>query len=492
MRMNICAFPSARSTSRTLQLLRSAHSTRRRSPTVAPLSQITCSSILYAAAAAAAAMSTSKRNIDATLTSAGAGEASSSEAQQVRASKRQAVSPIRGAEENGAAKGTALAEAEDAAELDEEAMIAAAMEAEHQDAKDRSDLTPAKTEPSSSSSSSSSAAKASTAAPLSSDLTLAIGNDALEVERRTMHAEWFRRLEKDMRAPSFEKLKAFLASEAKSGKVIYPPPDLIHSWSRLTPPSKVKVVIIGQDPYHGPGQACGMSFSVPKGVPVPPSLKNIYKELRAQYGAGFAVPTHGCLDGWAKQGVLLLNACLTVRAHAAASHHGQGWEPFTRQVIKSIAADAARSIGKSPDAKVTPSSSAGSGSSSSAPSKGNSTITSFFGKPKNAKAPSSSPGSKSEEKTSSSAQGGGTGSGVVFLAWGAPAAKTLAEAGVTSSSPNVLVLKSAHPSPLSAHKGFFRAAAAPRVGDSLFEEANRWLTVPARRGPNGGIRWADL
>ncbi|CEH13685.1 uracil-dna glycosylase [Ceraceosorus bombacis] len=153
-----------------------------------------------------------------------------------------------------------------------------------------------------------------------------------------------------------------------------------------------------------------------------------------------------CLDGWAKQGVLLLNACLTVRAHAAASHHGQGWEPFTRQVIKSIAADAARSIGKSPDAKVTPSSFAGSGSgsSSSAPSKPNSTITSFFGKPKNAKATLSSDESKSEEKTLSSAQGVGRGGGVVFLAWGAPAAKTLAEAGVTSSSPNVLKFPNNH------------------------------------------------
>jgi uracil-DNA glycosylase len=96
--------------------------------------------------------------------------------------------------------------------------------------------------------------------------------------------------------------------------VIYPPEHLIHSWSTVTPLARVKVVIVGQDPYHGPGQACGHSFSVPKGVAVPGSLKNIYKELSQEFppggDAGFTPPKHGNLDGWAKQGVLMLNACL--------------------------------------------------------------------------------------------------------------------------------------------------------------------------------------
>ena len=134
-------------------------------------------------------------------------------------------------------------------------------------------------------------------------------DDPLALERTTMNKEWFDRLEPAMRQDSFAKLKQFLDGEKRAGRTIYPPPHLIHSWSRTTPLEQVKVVIVGQDPYHQPGQACGHSFSVPMGIAVPASLRNIYKELSTEY-PDFAPPKHGCLEGWAKQGVLLLNACL--------------------------------------------------------------------------------------------------------------------------------------------------------------------------------------
>jgi uracil-DNA glycosylase len=114
-----------------------------------------------------------------------------------------------------------------------------------------------------------------------------------KVEEETMDREWFNRLKGEMEKPYFVKLKSFLREESSKGKVIYPPANLIHSWSRLTPLSTVKVVILGQDPYHGPNQACGHSFSVAKGVPIPGSLRNIYKELSNEYGAAFKAPQHG-------------------------------------------------------------------------------------------------------------------------------------------------------------------------------------------------------
>lgn len=134
-------------------------------------------------------------------------------------------------------------------------------------------------------------------------------DDPWLLERTTMNSAWFQRLEPAMRQDSFLKLKAFLDVEKKAGKTIYPPPHLIYNWSRMTPLETIKVVIVGQDPYHQPGQACGLSFSVPMGKAVPASLQNIYKELKAEY-PDFVAPKHGCLDGWARQGVLLLNACL--------------------------------------------------------------------------------------------------------------------------------------------------------------------------------------
>jgi len=130
-------------------------------------------------------------------------------------------------------------------------------------------------------------------------------------------------------------LKAFLQKEKQEGKVIFPPGSLIFNAFNHTPFDNVKVVILGQDPYHGNGQAHGLSFSVQKGVNVPPSLRSIYKELQSDI-PGFVVPQHGELTKWADQGVLLLNATLTVRKGEPASHHKKGWEIFTDQTIKTL------------------------------------------------------------------------------------------------------------------------------------------------------------
>jgi len=129
------------------------------------------------------------------------------------------------------------------------------------------------------------------------------------------------------------KLRSFLQSQQEQKRLIYPENGLIFNAFEHTPFNKVKVVIIGQDPYHGANQAHGLSFSVQKGVPIPPSLQNIFKELHAEY-PDFQFPKHGDLSSWADQGVLLLNATLTVEASKAGSHQNQGWEQFTDQVIQ--------------------------------------------------------------------------------------------------------------------------------------------------------------
>jgi len=147
-----------------------------------------------------------------------------------------------------------------------------------------------------------------------------------------MEASWLERLQPEFEKPYMKKLQAFLAQELKAGAVVYPPFELIFNAFCQTPFDQAKVVIIGQDPYHGPGQAHGLSFSVPKGVPPPPSLQNIFKELRGD--VGIPPPPHGCLLEWAEQGVLLLNATLTVRANEPKSHHGMGWEVFTDRVVQ--------------------------------------------------------------------------------------------------------------------------------------------------------------
>ena len=145
--------------------------------------------------------------------------------------------------------------------------------------------------------------------------------------------DWAPRLAGEYSKPYYRELYRFVHDEYAS-KLIYPPAGDIFNAFHLTPLSKIKVVIIGQDPYHEPGQAHGLSFSVKKGVEIPPSLENIYKELHED--TGFVIPDHGDLTSWAEQGVLLLNAVLTVRAHAAASHRNKGWEQFTDAVIRIV------------------------------------------------------------------------------------------------------------------------------------------------------------
>lgn len=146
--------------------------------------------------------------------------------------------------------------------------------------------------------------------------------------------EWKELLKEEFEKEYFANLVNFIKKEKQDGKTIYPPGSKIFNAFELTPVSKVKVVILGQDPYHGAGQAHGLSFSVPDGVTPPPSLKNIYKEIESDLGV--KVTKNGNLENWATQGVFLLNAILTVRASEAASHSKIGWEKFTDAVIKSI------------------------------------------------------------------------------------------------------------------------------------------------------------
>ena len=146
--------------------------------------------------------------------------------------------------------------------------------------------------------------------------------------------DWKELLKEEFAKPYFEELTSFVRGEYGSG-VVYPAGRNIFRAFDCCPVDKIKVVIIGQDPYHGPGQANGLCFSVGEGVPFPPSLRNILQEVHTDVGA--PIPTSGELERWAEQGVLLLNAVLTVRAHEAASHAGRGWERFTDAVVKAIA-----------------------------------------------------------------------------------------------------------------------------------------------------------
>ena len=146
-----------------------------------------------------------------------------------------------------------------------------------------------------------------------------------------IEASWKQLLASEFSASYFQEIKSFLVEEKKAGKVIYPKGSLIFNAFDSTPVDQVKVVILGQDPYHGPGQAMGLSFSVPQGVAVPASLKNIYKELHQD--VGMDIPQHGDLSSWAKQGVFLLNAMLTVEHRQAGSHKKIGWQKFTLSLI---------------------------------------------------------------------------------------------------------------------------------------------------------------
>ena len=197
--------------------------------------------------------------------------------------------------------------------------------------------------------------------------------------------------------PYLAKLSAFLAAEQARGERVFPLAPVRFAALALTPPDAVKVVILGQDPYHGEGQAHGLSFSVPPGVRIPPSLRNIFKELAGDLG--IAPAAHGHLRHWAEQGVLLLNTTLTVRAGAAASHAGQGWERLTDAIVRVV------------DAADAP---------------------------------------------------------TVFLLWGAHAQRKAAFVDTARH----LVLRSAHPSPLAAHGGFF--------GSRPFSQANAFLASHGR------------
>ena len=144
---------------------------------------------------------------------------------------------------------------------------------------------------------------------------------------------WERALKEEFHKDYYKKLYSFVKSEYQS-HIVYPSADKLFTALHLTPLESVRAVILGQDPYHEPGQAMGMSFSVPEGVEIPPSLKNIYKEIHEDVGE--KIPDTGDLTKWAEQGVLLLNAVLTVREHEANSHKGKGWEEFTDAIIKAV------------------------------------------------------------------------------------------------------------------------------------------------------------
>ena len=151
-----------------------------------------------------------------------------------------------------------------------------------------------------------------------------------------IESSWKDALAEEFEKPYFASLVRFLHEEKAAGKVIYPPGSLIFRAFELTPVDQVKVVILGQDPYHNPGEAMGLSFSVPDGVRMPPSLRNIYKEIETDLG--IPMSGHTNLEGWARQGVLLLNSFLTVEAGRAASHRDIGWQAFTDAVISYLSA----------------------------------------------------------------------------------------------------------------------------------------------------------
>ncbi len=154
--------------------------------------------------------------------------------------------------------------------------------------------------------------------------------------RRPVHLEasWLRELGQEFEQAHMRGLSAFLREQRAAGKRIYPPAGKIFNALDSTPFEQVRVVILGQDPYHGPGQAHGLCFSVPPGIAIPPSLQNIHKELRADLGCD--TPGHGNLQAWAERGVLLLNAVLTVEARRPASHQGRGWETFTDSIVSRL------------------------------------------------------------------------------------------------------------------------------------------------------------
>lgn len=219
--------------------------------------------------------------------------------------------------------------------------------------------------------------------------------------KSVVKTDWNPLLRDQFDQPYWRKLQEFVHEE-RQRHTVYPPVSEVFAALHLTPYAETKVVILGQDPYHGPGQAHGLCFSVRGGVQVPPSLVNILAELESDLGC--PVPSHGNLESWARQGVLLLNTTLTVREHQAASHQKHGWETFTDRVIEVVSAK--------------------------------------------------------EEP-------------VVFILWGSPARR---KRSLIDTSRHTII-ESAHPSPLSAHRGFF--------GSRPFSRANAALAVAGR----GGVDW---
>ncbi len=207
-----------------------------------------------------------------------------------------------------------------------------------------------------------------------------------------LEPSWKARVGEYLARPDMQALSEFLRAELRAGKTIYPPPKKIFAALDTTPFEQVKVVLIGQDPYHGPGQAHGLCFSVLPGVPIPPSLENMLKEIESDIG--IRRPEHGCLISWARQGVLLLNSVLTVERGKPESHKGKGWEGFTDAVVDHL----------------------------------------------------------NREREN-----------LVFLLWGSYAQQK----GKLVDGRRHLVLKAPHPSPLSAHRGFF--------GCGHFSKVNMWL-----------------
>ncbi len=222
-------------------------------------------------------------------------------------------------------------------------------------------------------------------------------------ERIKLEESWKAALLDEFNQPYMQSIGDFLRAEKAAGKQIYPPGSLIFNALNSTPLPNVRVVIIGQDPYHGPGQAHGLCFSVLPGVPVPPSLQNIFKELKRDLNID--PPNHGCLQEWANQGVLLLNTSLTVEQGLAGSHARLGWQTFTDRIIS---------------------------------------VVSHYGEQ------------------------------VVFLLWGSHAQSKLP----LIDAERHLVLKSAHPSPLSAHRGF--------LGNGHFSQTNQYLQAHGKTP----IEWA--
>lgn len=219
-----------------------------------------------------------------------------------------------------------------------------------------------------------------------------------------LHSSWKAVLMDEFSKIYMQDLKQFLLQQKHNHKNIFPPEDSLFNALNSTPLDKVKVVIIGQDPYHGPNQAHGLCFSVNKGVVIPPSLKNIYKELNQDIG--FKIPNHGCLQSWADQGVLLLNSVLTVNQGQAGSHQGKGWEQFTDKIIGEL---------------------------------------------------------NKHHKN------------MVYLLWGAYAQKK----GACIDVSNNLILKSVHPSPLSAYRGF--------LGCKHFSQCNKYLLTHNKQAINWQI-----